>query len=160
MLAARPTACATSIIQNVKRAVWWVPFAFLLACWFVVGCATSTTPQRTSDGGGSDTLGGSALDQLPHLIVALRVYYENMHRWPENPQRLADFVHENRRQWPEHWHEPGACIQGNPNRFEIASFRELTFQPRSDGKLSVHFVFDLPLPNSASGILTVEQPNK
>ena len=127
-------------------------FTFLLGCWLAVGCTTSTSPQR-SDIARSVSTVGSAFDQLPHLAVALWTYYQDRHRWPENPEQLATFVHENRQQ------RLIACLPGNPEKFNTGKFRELIFQSEPDGKLSVRFDFELSPRDSLSGTMTIEQPD-
>src|SRR5437667_44723 len=70
------------------RAMRQALFTFLLGCWLAVGCTTSTPPQRTSDMARSGSTVGNAFDQLPHLTGALWTYYQDRHRWPENPEQL------------------------------------------------------------------------
>ena len=134
-------------------------FTFLLGCWLAVGCTTSTPPQRTSDMARSGSTVGNTFDQLPHLTVALWTYYQDRHRWPENPEQLAAFVHETRPQWPENQQWMIACLPGNPDKFSPGKFRKLIFESEPDGRLSVRFDFDLAPPESLSGTMTIEQPD-
>ena len=134
-------------------------FTFLLGCLLAGGCTTSTPPQRTSDIARSGSAVENATDQLPHLTVALWSYYRDRHRWPENPEQLAAFVHETRPQWPENQQWMIACLPGNPDKFSPGKFRKLIFESEPDGRLSVGFDFDLAPPESLSGTMTIEQPD-
>ena len=134
-------------------------FTFLLGCWFAVGCTTSTPSQRTSDIAISGSAVENATDQLPHLTVALWSYYQDRHRWPENPEQLAAFIHENRQNRSENQQRLLPCISGNPDKFNAGKFRRLIFQSEPDGKLSVRFDFELSPPDSLSGTMNIEQPD-
>ena len=114
------------------------PFALLLVCWLAVAC---TTPRTSDITRAARTLDNQTGGQSWHLIAALSAYYMDNEQWPESPERLAAFM------------PPDSPFKFDPNRF-----RELTFHPLPDGKLSVRFVFDLPAPESMSGTFTLEPP--